>query len=39
MIAAMGSSRPLLIVVSAPNRRAASSQLSARSIATIRPGV
>ena len=38
MTAATASSRPLLIVMSAPNRSALSSRLSARSIATIRPG-
>jgi len=39
MIFSIGSSRPLLIVMSAPNLRALSRRLSARSIATIRPGV
>jgi hypothetical protein len=39
MTRASASSRPLLIVVSAPNRFALSSRLSARSIATMFPGV
>jgi hypothetical protein len=39
MTVATGSWLPLLIVVSAPKRRALSSRLSARSIAMILPGV